>query len=75
MEKTDFKTNIMTKILKITKFKNKKLITKTQNSDVAKGQLMWPKATGYGQRPHVMDGNLNKQLNSMLRMLYWVFKL
>ena len=35
---------------------------------------MWPKATGYDQMPPVMDGNLNEQLNSMLRMLYWVFK-
>ena len=36
---------------------------------------MWPKATGYGQGPPVMDGNLNEQLKSMLRMFYWDFKL
>ena len=36
---------------------------------------MWTKATVYGQRPPVMDDNLNEQLDFMLRMFYWAFKL
>ena len=49
--------------------------THTHKKLGAKGHLVWPKVTGYFQRSPVMDGNLNEQLNSMLRMLYWVFKL
>ena len=55
--------------------KTNKNKTKKLNTDVAEGHLMWPKVTKYGQRPPVMDGNLNEQSNSMLRMLYLVFTL